>query len=165
MHWDKVDIEIWFTSGPHGDAYPFPYEGGSQLAHAFFPGGGLGGDIHFNDNVDWTRRNALLYTATHEIGHSLGLRHSSNQDAIMFSHLLSIKDEIKLHSDDIEGIQVNFLLCIFSRTILHSRIYKRNFITNYFSKSMEHGAPVSRFLNQRLGPLRPLLQSDRPLNQ
>lgn len=54
----------------------------------------------------------LLYVAVHEIGHNLGLRHSSVQDAVMCPAYLGYKPDLKLHSDDIAGIHSLYgMLC------------------------------------------------------
>lgn len=70
----------------------------SALAHAAYPGGELqqvgtmGGDVHFDSAEHWCRDTtapdgkslSVEYVATHELGHALGLGHSSFPSAIMF---------------------------------------------------------------------------------
>lgn len=48
-----------FFSGEHGDVNAFDGENG-VLAHAFPPGSGSGGDVHFDDEERW-----LLYHNYH----------------------------------------------------------------------------------------------------
>lgn len=102
----KVHIEIRFESRSHGDDDPFDGEGGT-LAHAFFPV--FGGDAHFDDDEDWTvntaRGTSLLMTASHELGHSLGLSHSNVRRSLMAPFYKGYEQDVSLDSDDIRGIQ------------------------------------------------------------
>ncbi|KAE8737092.1 hypothetical protein FOCC_FOCC017450, partial [Frankliniella occidentalis] len=45
------DIEVRFERGNHHDGFDFDGRG-NILAHAFYPGTGLGGDVH----LDWDER-------------------------------------------------------------------------------------------------------------
>jgi Matrixin len=101
------NISIHFLGGKHGDGYDFDFRGG-VLAHAFYPAAGKGGDAHFDLAEKWTtygeeKSISLLHVAIHEIGHSLGLLHSSLKTSIMYPWYkkqfeLSENDHIGLNS-------------------------------------------------------------------
>jgi len=101
----EVDIPIEFVSYGHGDSFPFDGPGGT-LAHAFFP---EVGDIHVDETEGWTldsnQGTNFLQTLTHEIGHSIGLDHSRNNEAVMYPFASSYNRNFKLHQDDINGAQ------------------------------------------------------------
>lgn len=107
---DDADILISFVRRNHGDGHPFEGPGG-VLAHAFYPGPGIGGDAHFDDEETWlidkedNHGTNLMGAAVHEFGHSLGLGHSSVQDSIMFPWYQSWETNQDLPEDDRLGIQ------------------------------------------------------------
>lgn len=47
----------------------------------------------------------MLWVATHEFGHALGLDHSEVRDAIMYPYYTGYVANMRLHSDDIAGIR------------------------------------------------------------
>lgn len=68
------------------------------------------GDIHFDDEETFTvsRQNGavdLRWLALHELGHSLGLAHSTNKRAIMYPIYEESLSGNRLNRDDILGIQ------------------------------------------------------------
>ncbi|XP_043723245.1 metalloendoproteinase 3-MMP-like [Telopea speciosissima] len=101
-----ADIEIGFHRGDHGDGYAFDGQG-STLAHAFAP---TDGRFHYDADENWSTNPGqnmmdLESVAVHEIGHLLGLGHSSVQEAIMYPSISPGVTKRDLHSDDIMGIQ------------------------------------------------------------
>merc|ERR1711872_595023 len=102
----SVDIDIVFERFEHGDRSPFDGPKG-VLAHAFFPA--YGGNVHMDDSEDWSvipfKGSQLLNTLTHELGHSLGLRHSNIKDSIMAPFYKGWTIDLRLDQDDVKGIQ------------------------------------------------------------
>ncbi|XP_061484708.1 stromelysin-1-like [Rhineura floridana] len=103
-----ADIMIAFASREHGDFNPFDGPGGT-VAHAYAPSSGIGGDAHFDEDENWTNGlegSNLFFVAAHEFGHSLGLFHSKDPNAVMFPfYKYSQHSQQILSQDDIEGIQ------------------------------------------------------------
>ncbi|KAM8853366.1 uncharacterized protein mmp20b [Synchiropus picturatus] len=108
VHHGTADIIFSFAHGAHGDYSPFDGPRG-VLAHAFQPGDGIGGDVHFDEDETWTNGKqgySLFAVAAHELGHSLGLTHSRDPSAIMYpSYRLKSSTQYSLAQDDLLGIQ------------------------------------------------------------
>lgn len=109
------DIVISWGAFNHGDDFPFDDLGG-VLAHAYQPPANgtshnLTGDIHFDESETWTtalRPNAanprdLVTVAAHEIGHALGLEHTTVAGSLMLANYTG--SHRYLCRDDILGIQ------------------------------------------------------------
>ncbi|KAK6116490.1 hypothetical protein DH2020_049783 [Rehmannia glutinosa] len=108
----RADIRIGFHSGDHGDGEPFDGVLGT-LAHAFSPPAGL---LHLDGEENWVIDGDFLNgspfsavdlesVAVHEIGHILGLGHSSVEEAIMYPSISSGIRKVELANDDVLGIQ------------------------------------------------------------
>uniref|UniRef100_A0A8C6QU84 Peptidase metallopeptidase domain-containing protein n=1 Tax=Nannospalax galili TaxID=1026970 RepID=A0A8C6QU84_NANGA len=105
----EADIMVSFEVGAHGDFHYFDGPG-HILAHAYPPGPGFYGDVHFDDDEKWTQGTSgtnLFLVAAHEFGHSLGLFHSDNPEALMYPvyKFSTNPAQLLLSQDDIAGIQ------------------------------------------------------------
>jgi matrix metalloproteinase-14 (membrane-inserted) len=106
-----AQLQLSFQRYNHGDGNSFDGPG-KILGHSFYPTYGI---IHFDNSETWTDSTFagtnLLQVAVHEIGHSLGLAHSSIKSAVMYPYYGGYQPSFSLNPDDIAGIKRLYSYC------------------------------------------------------
>lgn len=105
---DEADIRFLFGRLRHGPS-PDPVFDGRQahqntLAHAWGPHvspKGLPGDVHFDEDDDFSITDELFIVAAHELGHSFGLLHSEDRASIMYPVYQNLP---RLGQDDLDAV-------------------------------------------------------------
>jgi hypothetical protein len=100
-------FDVSWQTGDHGDGTSFD-GAGHVLAHAFYP---QDGRVHFDDAETWSTSHGggntdLQTVSLHELGHTLGLRHSGNRDAVMYAFYGG--ERRTLHEVDIKGMRSRY---------------------------------------------------------
>jgi hypothetical protein len=99
MNWHEEDSRACAIEAIDGD--PGLFRPG-EVARAQFPGlPAYQGWIAFNPRVS-LRADELFVTAVHELGHVLGLQHSSNASSVMY--FLALDGPVFLDSDDLAAL-------------------------------------------------------------
>jgi hypothetical protein len=110
--YDAADIKVGFYKGSHGDSGPFDGPLG-VLAHAYPKNGRLHLDaseqwaLSLGDGTETTSESIDLESvAMHEIGHVLGLGHSTSPHAVMYPSIKALQKRTDLTVDDVQGVQM-----------------------------------------------------------
>uniref|UniRef100_A0A3Q2Y5J8 Matrix metallopeptidase 20b (enamelysin) n=1 Tax=Hippocampus comes TaxID=109280 RepID=A0A3Q2Y5J8_HIPCM len=145
-HTRPADITVEFVTQEHGDSYPFDGPGGS-LAHAFGPGQDVAGEMHFDDDERWTATGSnLLVVAAHELGHTLGLKHSRNPASLMHPNYKVVPSGANLLSrEDVSDIVALYrkLICSCAPDVTFDAVSTLGDATIFFK---DRCSPITNFM-------------------
>jgi predicted Zn-dependent protease len=103
----NADLKFGWRTGSHSECHT-AFDGiGNILGHAKRPPYGI---IHFDDAENWitsdsyTLRTNLMSVALHEIGHALGIEHSTIHEAVMWK---DYQGKVWPEEDDIKEVAKN----------------------------------------------------------
>ena len=102
-----ANVHIRFGSDGHGEKNRRAYFDGPYgvLAHMYYP---RNGKMHFDQAENYTAANSgginMHFVAAHEMGHGLGIEHSSNPDALMAPYYLGYREQM-LRDDDVKAVR------------------------------------------------------------
>ncbi|XP_043919988.1 matrix metalloproteinase-21-like isoform X2 [Protopterus annectens] len=138
---NKIDIKLGFGTRRHLGCSQIFNGIGQQYAHAWFLG-----DVHFNDDEHFVTPNheqgiSLLNVALHEIGHVLGLTHSSRKTSIMQPNYITQNTRVQLDMLDRKALQQIYGVCEGTFDVVFDWVRKENgtnmayYNTYFFRKS------------------------------
>ncbi|CAI2349844.1 unnamed protein product [Caenorhabditis sp. 36 PRJEB53466] len=102
-----ADIKVYFAKRNHSCYEAFDGKGGI-VAHSMYPPYGV---IHLDGDEDWHNHNGpedsidIRLVLLHEIGHTLGLRHSRHKSSVMKNNYEHLKSDIWLSKYDIRAVR------------------------------------------------------------
>ncbi|XP_013766793.1 LOW QUALITY PROTEIN: stromelysin-1-like [Pundamilia nyererei] len=114
-----ADIMISFSRSGHGDGSPLDGPDGN-LPHAFGQALGIGGDAHIDDDETFTFHSntgdsvTLFLITAQDAGRSLGLSHSDDPGALMYSVYSYSNLDTFVLPWDLKGIKSLYSCCVWA---------------------------------------------------
>jgi hypothetical protein len=109
---NAAEIRVQWLSQHHGGPPDLPFDGpGRNLGHAWGPGHPFEGELHLDADEEWRLDGSGAGTADlqtqliHELGHVLGLVHSSDPSSVMFESFEAGEVKRTLSPGDVAAIR------------------------------------------------------------